>query len=141
MTVRRVESLRPGALVCLRNRAAGLHFTRWREFIRAGDGVMALIESEDGHPALLTSKKGAYLAGWPSDDLLSETIALALDQAGMERMSLPETVRIRDHGGYRYIFNYGEDPVDIGALTSGSELIVGATPLAGAGVAVLRKAS
>ncbi|MXN66904.1 beta-galactosidase [Stappia sp. GBMRC 2046] len=135
----RVETLRPGAQVRLKNRDAGLCLERWREFARPGEGAMPIIESEDGHPALLANGKRAYLAGWPTEDLLDEVIAYCLEQAGLPRLTLPDGIRIRDHGPHRFVFNYLEDEQDISAFSGGGEIAVGGKRLAGAGVAIVAK--
>ncbi|MBA5776025.1 beta-galactosidase [Stappia sp. F7233] len=135
----RVESLRPNAMVKLQSRPADLHFRRWREFIRTGDSVATAMHCEDGHPALLANNKGAYVAGWPSDELMDEIVAYALEQAGVRRLSMPDAIRIRDNGKHRFIFNYGEEPVDISALAGTADFLLGDRILPGAGVAVLSR--
>ncbi|NRG16618.1 beta-galactosidase [Rhizobiales bacterium] len=135
----RVESLRPGAQVRLKYREAGLFLERWREFLRPGEDATAIIESEDGHPALLASDKRAYLAGWPNEDLLDETVAYCLAQAGIERLVLPDGIRIRDHGPHRFIFNHLEDEQGISAFIGDGEILLGGETIPGAGVAVVER--
>ncbi|QGM97339.1 beta-galactosidase [Methylocystis parvus] len=136
LRVRRVESLRPGAAIATE---AG-HFERWREFLELGAGVENEIASVDDECALARQGEVFYLAGWPDDAMLDAVLALLLREAGVETLSLPRDVRIRDNGGVRYVFNYGPEEADISQIAANSRLILGEKRLLPCGVAAFARA-
>jgi len=131
----RVESLRPGAEVPLLE--AGF-FTRWREFIRYGETVRSLLESKDGHPAILVNEHGAYIGGWLDENGLAGVIRDEIAKAGLPVADLHEDIRIRDNGPLRHVFNYGPETVDVKAQFEGFDIVSGGSKLGPAGVAIGR---
>lgn len=137
LRVRRVESLRPGAVIPMGEGSPG-HFERWREFLMLGENAAVAIASRDGECALAQCEKRYYLAGWPDDALADSLISRLLAEAGVEALMLRQDVRVRDNGGLRYVFNYGPDTADISSLAGGARLLLGETSLPPCGVAAFR---
>jgi beta-galactosidase len=135
--VRRVESLRPGVTI----EVAGSRgrFERWREILTLGEGVEPVLATMDDEVALVCSARRFYLAGWPDPAFLDEILARLLERAGLDRLELPETIRVRDHGPLRYVFNYGPEVVDIAPIVGDAHLDLGETCLPPCGVALFRR--
>jgi beta-galactosidase len=131
LRVRRVESLRPAALIT----AEIGHVERWREFLVLGEGVENEIASYDDECALARRDNVSYLAGWPDEALLDAVLRLALDEARLETPSLPRDIRVRDNGATRYVFNYGPEPAEISTLVGEARLLLGEKILPPRGVA------
>lgn len=136
LRVRRVETLPPFETVGLEGRAAESHFRLWREIVEPGEGVQALDRSDDGEVALAAKGAMAYLAGLPSLPYALDVVARLARDAGLEVLDLPEDIRLRDSGRYRYVFNYGADAVDASTLLSGYDVVVGEARLAPCGVVI-----
>ncbi|WP_424360920.1 beta-galactosidase [Methylocystis parvus] len=134
LRVRRVESLRPDAVIPTETG----HFQRWREFVVLGEGVESVIASYDDECALARQWKHYYLAGWPNDALLDCALSKLLADARVETVSPPRDIRIRDNGGLRYVFNYGPEPVDISSQVGEAQLLLGETILPPCGVAAFQ---
>lgn len=137
LELRRVESLRPGITIPVANSEG--FFERWREILALGEGVEATLVAEDGTVALARSGHAFYLAGWPDEALLGEVLRQVLESAGVERLDLPEDIRVRDNGGLRYVFNYGPKTVDISVLVGDAVLVLGTRCLPPCGVAAFRR--
>ena len=129
--VQRAESLRPDAIIP----AEIGHFERWREFLILGDGVETAMASYDDECALAHRSRFHYLAGWPNDALLDAVLTRLFALAAIERVSLPPDIRLRDNGGLRYLFNYGQEPADISSLVGDAALLLGEKLLPPCGVA------
>jgi beta-galactosidase len=136
--VRRVESLRPGTTISV----AGTHgcFVQWREILSLGGGVEAVLETDRGEVALARGDRFFYLAGWPDETLLDEILRRLLAHAGVEPLDLHADIRVRDNGALRYVFNYGQEPVDISPLVGEAPLLLGDIILPPCGVTVFRRA-
>ncbi len=139
ITVRRVESLRPGVAIKAGGANNGAEFSTWREFIVPGKGAAVAMMSDDGHPVLISEGNTSYVAGWPNPPLLDTIIAAALTKANLEHRELHRDIRIRDNGSWRYVLNYGTEPVDITALAGGRKMALGAKLLPPCGVALFRR--
>jgi beta-galactosidase len=137
-TVRRVESLRPGVAIPVEG-AAGGHFAGWREFLALGRATTAELRSDDGEAALARQGKNFYLAGRPNDALLDFVLRRLVAMADLTALDLPADIRIRDNGATRFVFNFGQEPVDISFITGGASLLLGEKRLSPCGVAAFRR--
>lgn len=99
-----VSSLRPNVRHTVSGDVNGCAI-RWRENIETGAKVLS--HFEDGQAAIVTLGKAFYLACWPDSQLLSETVKLACDSAGLSVVDLPDHIRLRRRGSYTFAFNYG----------------------------------
>ena len=108
----RVESLPPDVPVPL---ADGGHFLNWREKL---EGSAVVTEAaEDDWPALVSSGKLHYLAGWPDEVALTRILQRACAAEGIETDPLPEGLRRRDTDTHRVLFNYNAVPAEWGGVT------------------------
>lgn len=105
--VREVSSLRPGLAVCVTGLVSG-RAIRWREHLDRQVEILARFDN--GDCALAANNQQHYLACWPDEKLLSETIVLMARKAGLETIDLPGGVRLRRRGGLTFAFNYGDEP-------------------------------
>ncbi len=110
-TVALVESLPPGASVPL---ARGGAFVHWFEHLETGH---ARETTTDGRPAIATAGRLHYLAGWPDDTAFDWIVADACTAEGIETVSLPEGLRIRDTDSHRFWFNYAPEPIVFEGIT------------------------
>ena len=117
----------------------GQAFVKWQEYAVPGAGVETRLATTGGEAALLVQGRAFYLAGQPNAALAQDVMARLLTAAGLPVLDLPQDIRIRDNGPLRYMFNYGPDAVDIGALAQGAELLLGDVMLGSCGVAVWRR--
>ncbi len=134
--VRRVESIRPGIRIERAGSNEGHHFSKWREFIVAGEGVQKDILSDDGEAMLLSQGNAHYIAGWPDPDFALDIVSRLLAKAGLAANLLHQDIRIRDNGPRRHVLNYGPEAVDISAIVGSNKLLIGDTLLRPCGVAV-----
>ncbi len=137
VTVERVESLRPGASLLVENATGALQ--RWSETLVLGAEATAEIDGFDGRAVLARSENRFYLAGWPDDALMDQVLERCLAAAGLVGLQLHRDIRVRDNGSWRRIFNYGPEPVDIGALLTDAVLCLGDRVLEPCGVAICRR--
>ena len=111
-TVARVESLPPFTSVPLEGQGA---FVRWFEHLEGSANVS--IQTEDGRPAMMSSGKTHYLAGWLDEKGMDALVArLAADEA-LDVVNLPDGLRIRDTETHRFIFNYAPETQSIDGVT------------------------
>jgi len=136
--VDRVESLPSFAPVPLQHGGA---FVRWREFAEAGPESRVIEKTVDGHPAVLAHGNCRYLAGWPDRPAYLRLLHALCAEAGLDILFLPDGVRVRDSGRYRFVFNYDAETVDPTQLGLSGQPIVGDFPLPPGGVAVLEHRS
>ena len=134
--IRRVESLRPGIFVRAKGANNQAAFTKWREFVIAGEGVSAGMLSEDGESMVFSQGNSTYLAGWPNASLLDSIVSRMLDAAGIDHAELPRDIRIRDNGNLRYIFNHGPDAINVSRFVGENRLVLGERSLPQCGVAI-----
>ena len=110
--VARVESLPPDVTVPLTQGGALIN---WREKL---EGTATVTEvAEDGWPALISSGKLHYLAGWPDEQALTRILHRACLAEGIETDPLPEGLRRRDTATHRFLFNYNPVPAEWGGVT------------------------
>ncbi|MGJ3263989.1 MAG: beta-galactosidase [Salinarimonas sp.] len=123
LRVARIETLRADCPVPL---AEGGAFRFWREWL---EGDVPVIERcADGTPALVGTARRAYLAGWPDDGALDRIVCRAAAAAGLETLVLPDGLRVRDRGGWRFVTNYSAESVTLDGVVPGAS---GALPPAG----------
>jgi beta-galactosidase len=126
VSVRRVESLRPGAVVKVDDSS---RFVQWREFVRAEGSATVVSSTQDGHPALVRNQvgKGAayYLAGNVNPHYLYTILESLCKEAGIPTMTLHRDVRIRDNGNVRVLANYGPEEVDVSNVVRRHKVLVG----------------
>jgi beta-galactosidase len=138
LKVRRVESLRSGAVIPIPGCDAG-HFEGWREFLVLGEKVEAELKSADGEVALARSNLNFYLAGRPNESLVSGVLRRLIARAGLACFDLHQDIRIRDNGAMRYVFNYDREAQDISKIVGDASLLLGDRRLPPCGVAVFRR--
>jgi beta-galactosidase len=57
-----------------------------------------------------------YLAGWPDDATFDRLLREAAAEAGIETVDLPDGLRIRDAGDWRFVFNYAPEPLEFAGV-------------------------
>ncbi|MGQ0565360.1 MAG: beta-galactosidase [Gemmobacter sp.] len=103
-TVMRVESLAPDVPVPL---AEGGSFLHWRE---KTEGTPVRESTTDGWPAVVGDRL-RYLAGWPDEAAMARVLGAACTDAGIATDALPDGLRCRETGTWRFWINYGADAV------------------------------
>jgi beta-galactosidase len=136
--VTRVESFRPYSAVSVRYDNEVFAFDRWREFVVAAPGTEVLAETQDDQPALTRHGRAHYLAGTPDKGLLERIVERLAREAGLSVAALPPGLRTRRRGTYRFVFNYGPEPVDISPHFPDKDFVLGASALDVGGIAVSR---
>jgi beta-galactosidase len=106
--VAQVESLPPGSQVPWANGRGS--FLRWFEHLEST--AEPAVRTEGGLPVLVGQGKLSYLAGWPDRDGWDLVVSQAASAAGLDVLSLPEGLRMREAGDHRFMFNYGPEPVE-----------------------------
>jgi beta-galactosidase len=136
--IRRVESLRPGTEIKAAGSNNGAAFSKWREFVVAGEGVAIGPVSDDGHAMTFSQGHTIYVGGWANPAMLDQILGDAVSAAEVAHVELHRDLRIRDNGPWRYILNYGPEVVDISRLIGGGKLYLGEDELGPCGVALLK---
>jgi beta-galactosidase len=108
VTVSLVESLPPGAVVPFGDGEGAL--IRWFEHLEGSAPV--LLSSDAGPPVLMGSDNLWYLAGWPDRTGWDRIVTMACDAAGLDRVTLPEGLRLRNSATHRFAFNHGPVTVE-----------------------------
>ena len=137
VTVSRVESLRADSPLDVAGLPGQLKF--WREFLLPGDDCSTELKSEDNQPLLVRQNNRFYLGGWPDDALLDALVDRMTAEANLTTHALPDGLRIRRSGDHLFVFNYGDEPVDLEALGISGVPIIGGPIVAPADVAVLKQ--
>jgi beta-galactosidase len=101
---------------------------RWREEVE-GD-----LPGDNG---VYRSGNRRYLSRWPDAAQLDTLFAMMALEGGIPVLPLPADLRIRRAGNLTFAFNYG--PESVGLPPGDHDLIIGATVLPPAGVAVWRE--
>ena len=139
--IRRVESFAPPETIPINHRDSDLAFERWREFVVAGNGGVAVIDkTADGEIALCRNSGGSvhYMAGWPNEAYAAHVVANLCAQAGVETMRLPRDIRIRQNGSLRHVFNHGPETVDVSNMVGSGRVLLGSKRLEPCGVLIVR---
>jgi len=131
-----VESLRPG----VEHRAAdqGWAITRWLEAI-TGTAEPEYV-ADDGQVAVWRHGRCRYLAAWPAAGLAEAVLERAARDAGLDPVVLPDGVRLRRHGPYRFAFNFAATPQALPDSIAGTP-VLGDRVLPPAGLCVLAGAN
>ena len=102
----RVESLPPGVARPLAGGGAVVH---WAETLEGTAEVT--LAGTDGTAVMVRASHLHYLGGWPDADLWDRILVTLRMQAGLDLVTLPEGLRLRDTGSHRFAFNYAPTPV------------------------------
>lgn len=121
-----VASLRPGLQYAVSGGVSGAAI-RWKEQISVDPAADILARFEDGDAALTRSGNSFYMACWPDETLLGETVKHLATSAGLDVVSLPPSIRIRKRGDVTFAFNYG--PGDW-TVPDGKDLFLGTPEVA-----------
>ncbi len=108
VAVTRVETLRPNTPRPLRG---GGEARLWVESLEIGE-VETLLETSDGAPISVRSKKDSYLGAWLDPVALKRLLVLELDSLDIPTIDLPEVIRVRKIDGKRFVFNYGAQELE-----------------------------
>lgn len=111
--------------------------SRWSEEMEASSDTEIMLESQQD--AVFKRNNVFYLSEWPTSNLMATVFQSMGDEAGLSLKAMPEGLRIREHDGHIFAFNYGSSASDLQrvfpALTE-SEMLVGSVNLQAAGTAV-----
>jgi beta-galactosidase len=132
----RVESLRPGAEPEVALNGARFSGRLWRERLESDLPAAALFA--DGTPALLEAGRFAYLATFPSPELLEALIVRMAERAGVASAPLPEGLRLRRRGPAVFAFNTAGE-TRRAPTPQGARVVLGDPVLAPGGVCVWRE--
>lgn len=111
MKVTQVASLRRGTTVPVQGGQIAGNAIEWREWIDTK--LPSLANYADGLPAVIDGGHVRYV-GCKGDATLNAAIMrAAVLKAGLQPVSLPDGVRLRRRGPYRFAFNYGGTPYQL----------------------------
>jgi beta-galactosidase len=102
----RVESLPPSITRPVESGGAVVHWTETLE-----GTAKVVMRGENGHALLVRAAGLHYLSGWPDTALWDRVLAMLAAQTDLTLVSLPQGLRLRDTGTYRFAFNYGPTSV------------------------------
>lgn len=108
----RVESLREGAGFSTELGA----IEHWFEHYEVPEALVAH-RTDGGLPVLLTAGKSLYLCGWPDLQYATSLFGKLLEQVGVETISLPVGLRVRETKTQRFWFNYDNAEVNFRGVT------------------------
>ena len=115
--VTHVESLPPG----VQESTGNYDVEYWREQIESD--LPSYRPDAFGEGAVWQKDKFTYLSAWPTADFLDALIDDCANAAGLDDLPiLPDSVRLRQRGGFVFIFNYGEAGFDPSRLVELSAL-------------------
>lgn len=112
LTVTHVETFRADTPRPLDGGGAVQH---WMEAVETPLPVLARLEN--GEPVLVGQGGCYYLAGWPDEAGYARILARLCAEAAVATRPMPEGVRMRHHGGMRYVFNHTDTPRDFDGQT------------------------
>ena len=98
----------------------------WREEVETGLTVLA--EDAHGGPMLIGEGSSLYLACWPDDELGRRLMELLCKRAGIDIVTMPDGLRLRETGGVRFLFNYSAHPVEFAGQTIAPAAVVVQVP-------------
>jgi beta-galactosidase len=111
--ITRVESLRPNVQDAVRFGDALYTCTRWREHLRASNGVAVEATFSGGGIAVARYHNVRYLAGAFDAAFTRALLARAARNAGLAPTVLPEGLRLRRRGDLLFALNYNNHPQDL----------------------------
>lgn len=136
VSVRRVESLRPGLVECVSVDGTTVECGHWLEHV---DAPMEPELRCDGGPGVWYRQgRLNYLPCWPAAGLLRHVLRALCAEARILSMDLPDGLRISRRGGLVFAFNYDRAAVTVPAAAD-AEFIIGSAVLPPAGAAVWRE--
>jgi len=112
VTVALTESMPPDDSIALHDDGQFLH---WFEHLEGGAQVFT--QTTDGQPAIMGNTHLRYLAGWPDEATFDQIIQAACGECGIQTVTLPDGLRIRDTATHRFVFNYAKYPQDWNGTT------------------------
>ncbi|MGB0497118.1 MAG: beta-galactosidase [Rubricella sp.] len=117
--ITRVETLRGDCPVPLLRHGA---LKWWREIAEGS----APVEEHDaeGNPVLVGEGGRYYLTGWPDEAAMLRILRKACAEAGIETLDLPDSIRVRDRGRKRFVFNYGAESAMLEGLFKGADGVI-----------------
>ena len=105
------ESLRPNSYA----RAKGYRFKIWRDIIKT-DLPARYVFSDTQTPALVSSGRFNYMAGWPEN--MRHFVREIAESAELPLIDLSEGIRMRRRGDDIFVFNYGATNSDISGIAA-----------------------
>ncbi|MGB7286916.1 MAG: beta-galactosidase [Salaquimonas sp.] len=130
------ESLRPDCPVeCTTG-----SFKIWREFVETGPDATCVLETLDGHPALIAQNNHHYLCGWPDEPMLKVIFARLCKTAKLETLNLPDEIRLTHADGKYFVTNYGSQTADLSKLVKG-KAIFGSVLIEPSGFTIIERAA
>lgn len=131
-----VESLSQSCSISI---ISGGEMEKWFEHVELGNACQVLESCIDGRPAVLRQSNLVYLCGWPDDQLMAQLMKIFTDEAELATVELPDGVRMRRRGETIFVFNYGDDTVDMAdlGLDDLGQIILGDRILPPSGVSVI----
>ncbi len=143
VTATRVASLPPGIEAKIRNYGNGkaITATRWREQLRLNTAT-AEAKFENGETAVSrnASTRTRYIATWLSNDGWHSVLSRAAQDAGLDTMQHPDTLRISDIGSLIVACNFSNHPVMWRPIAA-AECVIGAPEIEANGVAVWQRSA
>jgi beta-galactosidase len=134
--VTHVESLRPG----VQEKVGGHFVSRWLEHVETT--LAANLSTDAGVGFWFSNERYDYVAAWPDADLLRHILAANGDAAGLDRLALPDGLRLRRRGDVRFAINYAPTPLALSSVgIAPAHFLLGQDVLAPAGVAAWRDQS
>jgi beta-galactosidase len=127
LKVTRVESLRPGLIEPTPKGAA----QTWLEHVETD--MAPEWTSDAGHGLCYRHNNIRYVAAGADAALLGTIVQRACDDAGLQTLSVSESIRVRSMGTLRFIFNYGTQAEFFDGV---GNVIIGSTEIGPAGVFV-----
>lgn len=125
-----VESLRPSIRPAVRVGDVEGVALRWREHVQLGKGAEAIARFDDGLPALVCGERVTYMTACFDRPVLLAALGRCVREAGIETARLPEGLRLRRRGPWRFAINYGDRPQRVPA-PAGARFVLGG-PVVGA---------
>jgi beta-galactosidase len=106
VTVSRLQSLRPDMPIALDGGGAA------QLYLEELEGTAEVLLSTQGGDAVAVTAPGVtYLGGWLDPEAMDRVVAAVAQRAGIETLSLPEGIRLRDTASERFLFNHTTQPV------------------------------
>lgn len=135
MRVWRVESLRPNVAMAVTGPGVAGSAAVWRDLIEPQGASEVVAQFEDGHPAIIRHQRLHYLAALFDAGLTQSYFSAVANEAGLDTLVLPDTLRISRRGQLTYAFNYGATAAPA-PLGRGAQYVIGAESVAPQDVSV-----